>query len=425
MEQVNSPWGLLPKGWRLSTIDEEKERLTDYVANGSFASLASNVHYKDTEDYAVLIRLVDFNNDFRGPFVYIDEHAYNFLSKSSLSGGEIIISNVGANVGTVFKCPNLPYKMSLAPNAITIKLKGDNDFYYYWFKSKIGQANIQALVTGSAQPKFNKTNFRSMYIPVPPLKDQRRIASILSSLDRKIELNNKINADLEEMAQAIFKNWFVDFEPFKDGKFVDSELGMIPEGWKVGRADDFYQINIGKTPPRKEHKWFSNNQADKIWVSIANMGNSGIFISDSSEYLTKEAVDRHNIIMVPRNTILLSFKLTVGRVAIADKELTTNEAIARFILSDDKYMEYLYLYLKKYDYNSLGSTSSIATAVNSKTIKGMQMLQPSDNVIDAFHIQVNPIFEKIRSLTKENSRLSLLRDTLLPRLMSGEIEVSE
>ena len=425
MEQVNSPWGLLPKGWRLSTIDEEKERLTDYVANGSFASLASNVHYKDTEDYAVLIRLVDFNNDFKGPFVYIDEHAYNFLSKSSLSGGEIIISNVGANVGTIFKCPNLPYKMSLAPNAITIKLKGDNDFYYYWFKSKIGQANIQALVTGSAQPKFNKTNFRSMYIPVPPLATQRRIASILSSLDRKIELNNKINADLEEMAQAIFKNWFVDFEPFKDGKFMDSELGMIPEGWKVGRADDFYQINIGKTPPRKERKWFSTNPADKIWVSIANMGNSGVFISDSSEYLTKEAVDRHNIIMVPRNTILLSFKLTVGRVAIADKELTTNEAIARFILSDDKYMEYLYLYLKKYDYNSLGSTSSIATAVNSKTIKGMQMLQPSDKIIDAFHIQVNPIFEKIRSLTKENSRLSLLRDTLLPRLMSGEIEVPE
>ena len=287
----------------------------------------------------------------------------------------------------------------------------------------LNNMNISPYVTGCAQPKLNQENLKNIEIELPSHIDS--IASILSSLDRKIELNNKINADLEEMAQAIFKNWFVDFVPFKDGKFVDSELGMIPEGWKVGRADDFYQINIGKTPPRKEHIWFSTNPADKIWVSIANMGNSGIFISDSSEYLTKEAVDRHNIIMVPRNTILLSFKLTVGRVAIADKELTTNEAIARFILSDDKYMEYLYLYLKKYDYNSLGSTSSIATAVNSKTIKGMQMLQPSDNVIDAFHIQVNPIFEKIRSLTKENSRLSLLRDTLLPRLMSGELEVPE
>ena len=300
-----------------------------------------------------------------------------------------------------------------------------SSYLYYQLQSPHFKSYIHLMSTGSTIKHISLKTMREYVFELPSLTDQRRIVSILSSLDQKIELNNKINADLEEMAQAIFKNWFVEFEPFKDGKFVDSELGMIPEGWKVGRADDFYQINIGKTPPRKEHQWFSTNPADKIWVSIANMGNSGIFISDSSEYLTKEAVDRHNIIMVPRNTILLSFKLTVGRVAIADKELTTNEAIARFILSDDKYMEYLYLYLKKYDYNSLGSTSSIATAVNSKTIKGMQMLQPSDNVIDAFHIQVNPIFEKIRSLTKENSRLSLLRDTLLPRLMSGELEIPE
>lgn len=310
-----------------------------------------------------------------------------------------------------------------------LKIRCNNEVNSRFIAYLLSTAECKKWITGNAvgttMLNLSKGILSNLPLLVPSHEDQRRIASILSSLDRKIELNNKINADLEEMAQAIFKNWFVDFEPFKDGKFVDSELGMIPEGWKVGRADDFYQINIGKTPPRKEHKWFSTNPADKIWVSIANMGNSGIFISDSSEYLTKEAVDRHNIIMVPRNTILLSFKLTVGRVAIADKELTTNEAIARFILSDDKYMEYLYLYLKNFDYNSLGSTSSIATAVNSKTIKGMQMLQPSDKIIDAFHIQVNPIFEKIRSLTKESSRLSLLRDTLLPRLMSGELEVPE
>lgn len=327
--------------------------------------------------------------------------------------------------GTVGELAMIPYDMVFNQSCFGLIPKGNNDphFVYYLLKDKV--RSLKSQTQGSVFDTITKATFDRIECADYSEEDQRRIASILSSLDRKIELNNKINADLEEMAQAIFKNWFVDFEPFKDGKFVDSELGMIPEGWKVGRADDFYQINIGKTPPRKENKWFSTNPADKIWVSIANMGNSGIFISDSSEYLTKEAVDRHNIIMVPRNTILLSFKLTVGRVAIADKELTTNEAIARFILSDDKYMEYLYLYLKNFDYNSLGSTSSIATAVNSKTIKGMQMLQPSDKIIDAFHIQVNPIFEKIRSLTKENSRLSLLRDTLLPRLMSGELEVPE
>ena len=346
----------------------------------------------------------------------------------SLQANDIVIGMDGSRVGknkARIKEEDLPLLLAQRVACVRHNELAEQDYLYYNIFSKKFIDYVNSIHTGSAIPHISQKQIEDYKILLPDLEIQRRIASILSSLDRKIELNNKINADLEEMAQAIFKNWFVDFEPFKDGKFVDSELGMIPEGWKVGRADDFYQINIGKTPPRKEHKWFSTNPADKIWVSIANMGNSGIFISDSSEYLTKEAVDRHNIIMVPINTILLSFKLTVGRVAIADKELTTNEAIARFILSDDKYMEYLYLYLKKYDYNSLGSTSSIATAVNSKTIKGMQMLQPSDNVIDAFHIQVNPIFEKIRSLTKENSRLSLLRDTLLPRLMSGEIEVPE
>lgn len=348
------------------------------------------------------------------------------LAKYCSQEGDVIFSRVGS----VDRCSYVSKEYSgwlFSGRCLRVRPRsGINPEYLYYFLTNEGTKQyIRNIAVGATMPSINTKLLNEVPITIPSLEDQRRIASILSSLDRKIELNNKINADLEEMAQAIFKNWFVDFEPFKDGKFVDSELGMIPEGWKVGRADDFYQINIGKTPPRKENKWFSTNPADKIWVSIANMGNSGIFISDSSEYLTKEAVDRHNIIMVPRNTILLSFKLTVGRVAIADKELTTNEAIARFILSDDKYMEYLYLYLKNFDYNSLGSTSSIATAVNSKTIKGMQMLQPSDKIIDAFHIQVNPIFEKIRSLTKENSRLSLLRDTLLPRLMSGELEVPE
>lgn len=308
-------------------------------------------------------------------FGYLTKEKADSLKKCNAHRGDIIVTHRGTLGQIVYVPVDSKYdRYVISQSQFRFRCKADLvdvQYLVYYFHTREGQYKILANASQVGVPALARatSTFRLIDIKLSPLDDQRRIASILSSLDRKIELNNKINADLEEMAQAIFKNWFVDFEPFKGGKFVDSELGMIPEGWKVGRADDFYQINIGKTPPRKENKWFSTNPADKIWVSIANMGNSGIFISDSSEYLTKEAVDRHNIIMVPRNTILLSFKLTVGRVAIADKELTTNEAIARFILSDDKYMEYLYLYLKNFDYNSLGSTSSIATAVNSKTIK--------------------------------------------------------
>lgn len=189
-------YGNVPNGWKICKVNEYSEVVTDYVANGSFASLAKNVTYKEIEDEAVLIRLTDFNNNFNGNFVYIDNHAYEFLSKSKLFGGEIIISNVGANVGTVFKCPYLDKKMSLAPNSIMLKTLGNDDFYYYWFRSRNGQHSLKSIVTGSAQPKFNKTNFRDLEIPVPPIDIQDKIVAILKSIDNRIELNNKINNNL-------------------------------------------------------------------------------------------------------------------------------------------------------------------------------------------------------------------------------------
>ncbi len=262
-------------------------------------------------------------------------------------------------------------------------------------------------------------------VSLPPLSVQYKISSILKSLDDKIEVNRRINENLEQQAQALFKSWFVDFEPFKDQPFIESELGMIPQGWKVQEAQEVFEINIGKTPPRKEQEWFSENNEDNVWVSIADMGACGMFISDSSEYLTNDAIKRFNIQMVERNSILLSFKLTVGRVAIADTKLTTNEAIARFILPQEDYREFLYLYLKQYKYCNLGSTSSIATAVNSKTIKGMRLLFPSPIIISDFSRNVKPLFDMIGTLLNESRRLAELRDTLLPRLMSGEIDVNE
>ena len=131
----------------------------------------------------------------------------------------------------------------------------------------LNNMNISPYVTGCAQPKLNQENLRNIEIELPSHID--RIASILSSLDRKIELNNKINADLEEMAQAIFKNWFVDFEPFKNGKFVDSELGMIPEGWKVGRLTEIASYMNGlamqKFPPE-------NNEDSLPVLKIKELG---------------------------------------------------------------------------------------------------------------------------------------------------------
>lgn len=282
------------------------------------------------------------------------------------------------------------------------------DFLYYKFvdirHKLVNQAN------GSVFQNLKTDIVRDFDIDVPSIETQQKIVGILSNIDEKIELNNAINNNLLEQVLAIYRHRFVD---------TTNELRQIC------RADEYFDISIGKTPPRKEPQWFSTNPKDVTWVSISDMGTCGLYISESSEQLTKEAVDRHNVKIVPDNTVLLSFKLTVGRIAITDGEMTTNEAIAHFKTDKKEINEYLYCYLKCFNYQTMGSTSSIATAVNSKIIKGMPFIVPTDEEITEFHSLAASMFARIKANQAEIRNLTLLRDALLPKLMSGELNVSD
>ena len=198
-------------------------------------------------------------------------------------------------------------------------------------------------------------------------------------------------------------------------------MGSLLILWLIRRADDICPINIGKTPPRKETKWFTSEMTDPIWVSISDMSDCGVFIDNSTEKLTTEAIKKFNVIIVPEDSVLLSFKLTIGRVAIANRALTTNEAIARFVTNDRPLSLYLYLTLQNYDYSKLGSTSSIATAVNSKIVKAMPVLWPGKDVVEQFAVTILPLFNEIRKRQTENRCLTAIRDALLPKLMCGQL----
>lgn len=347
------------------------------------------------------------------------------LSKYILNQGDIVFSRVGSVDRCSFVTKETDGWMFSGRCLRVRPYNIDPEYLYYFFTLPSTKKTVRSIAVGTTMPSINTTLLSNIVVCFPKSEEkQHSIASILSSLDDKIAINRRICENLEAQAQALFKHWFIDFAPFKNGKFVESELGMIPEGWRVGRAEDFYTINIGKTPPRAERKWFSESRENnKIWISISDMGGCGAFISDSKEYLTPEAQSKFNIVMVPVGTVLLSFKLTLGRVAIADAELTTNEAIARFILPSFDYREYTYLYLKQFKYGSLGSTSSIATAVNSKIIKAMPFLMPPKEVIMDFSNIAGKLFDEIKNLNQESTCLSTLRDTLLPKLMSGEISL--
>ena len=193
---------LCPDGVEMKTLGDICY-ISDYVSNGSFASLRENVKYKNNPDFAILVRFADYSNGFdESKFIYIDEHAYNFLSKSSLEGGEIIMSNVGS-CGMFFRCPILNRKMSLAPNSILIKSEYI-DYLFHWFGSKTGQEAIKKITSKSAMPKFNKTEFKKIQIPLPPLSVQEEIVRLL---DQHTETTKKNQAKLEAELDARKKQY--------------------------------------------------------------------------------------------------------------------------------------------------------------------------------------------------------------------------
>lgn len=407
MKYNNTPVGIIPETWEIKKISEITEIVTDYVANGSFASLAENVMYKDTEDIAVLIRLVDFNNNFNGDFVFIDEHAYEFLKKSKLYGGEIIISNVGANVGTVFKCPKLKYKMSLAPNSIMVKFHGCNEFYYQWLRGYNGQQMLKSIVTGSAQPKFNKTNFKEMFVPVPPIEIQKQIASILSVLDDKIELNNKINENLESQAQAIFKSWFVDFEPFG---------GVMPEDWRTGSLSEICGYSKDK-------------------VNIEDLTLDTYYSTENMQPNRQGAVQATTLPTIKQTTACKKGNVLISNIrpyfkkiiyCFADCGCSTD--VLCFVPNKSEYSAFLYCALysdKFFDYMVAGSKGTKMPRGDKQQIMMYPICIPSTEYVEQFSKIVAPMFETVYTNRLEANDLAILRDTLLPKLMNGEIDVSK
>lgn len=383
MTYKEAPWGKMPENWEIKKISEVTEIVTDYVANGSFASLAENVEYRSEEDYAVLIRLVDYNNDFKGPFVFVDKHAYDFLSKSSLTGGEIIISNVGANVGTVFRCPSLKYKMTLGPNAIIVKFKEDNDFYYYWLKGTMGQFMLQSLVTGSAQPKFNKTNFRDMYVPVPPLKDQANIASILQSIDKKIEVNKQVNDNLLQQAQALYASiFYTNADP----------------NWPSGHLADLITVKYGK-----DHKKLADG-------SIPVFGSGGIMRYVERPLYTQESV------LIPR-------KGTLNNVMYVNEPFWSVDTMFYSEMKRANVAKFVYHFLRSKDLASMNAGSAVPS-MTTDILNALELVIPPDDVLAGFEGIVAPLYAMIQANDRESSKLAQLRDTLLLRLMSGEIDAS-
>jgi len=286
--------------------------------------------------------------------------------------------------------------------------KGNDAKFVYYF---LQQLDWEKFSDKSAVPGVNRNNVHQEPVSFPLPNEQKAIAAVLSSLDDKINLLHRQNKTLEAMAETLFRQWFVE---------------ETQEDWEVGPIKKYVDVGIGRTPPRNQHHWFSENPKDVKWISIKDLGREGVYAFETAEYLTREAVTQFSIPVIPENTVVLSFKMTVGRVAITAEQMLSNEAIAhfRFKAGTPFSVEYLYLFLKRYQYDLLGSTSSIVTAINSAMIKDMEITVPNDVLMKRFDDVVKKSFEKIRSNQLQIRTLEKVRDTLLPKLMSGAVRVA-
>ena len=361
-------------------------------------------------DYAVFIKPTDISEQCK--FTYETEEMYSKLAaekyeSSLIPKGAICVPCIGT-IGT---------KMTMAPcdcytnqsiNSIVCNESYDNEYVYYLIKNFLPGLKAYNLGTASGREYVSKSNFEKI-----ELVAEQRYDSLIENYQKQIKL-------LEEAAQRLYKEWFVDlhFPGHENTKIVDG----VPEGWEKKSALDFFEISIGKTPPRAQKQWFTKGNNGIPWVSISDMKET-MFVQETAEELTQDACENYNIKVVPRGTILLSFKLTVGRVAFAGADVCTNEAIAHFQKEGDEWKAYTLMYLRNYNYDSLGNTSGISKAVNSTIIKNMPFLMPSKDVLNVFSDKVAPIFNNIKILSSQIRLLTEARDRLLPKLMSGEIDV--
>lgn len=381
---------------------------------------------------------------------YDDEGPYYFINGNNLNCGKIIIKDdtkrvgkdefvknqkelneqtilvsINGTIGNVAKYNNELCILGKSACYINVIKEVDKEFIYYVLTSANFKRNITNEATGTTIKNVSLKQMREYKFNIPcNISDQHRIASILSSLDRKIELNNKINADFEEMAQAIFKNWFVDFEPFKDGKFVDSELGMIPEGWKVGRLDEIADVVGGSTPSKAKPEYYT--QKGIAWLTPKDLSNHpAVYTSRGEIDITEEGYNSTSTKLMPKGTILFTSRAPIGYISIAQNDICTNQGF-KSLVPKKAGTCFLYCFLKyvtpEIENKSTGSTFKEASGA---LMKSLQVIMPDQKVFEEFEEIVSPLFARIESLEKENSRLSLLRDTLLPRLMSGELEVPE
>ena len=300
--------------------------------------------------------------------------------------------------------------------------KGNDPKYLYYLLKTLPLSSFGG---GSAVPTLNRNHIHPLEVVFcKDLGLQKKIAGILSKIDDKIELNRQINDNLEEQAQALYKSWFVDFEPFCEGEFIESSLGSIPAGWKVGQLSDVCEIIGGGTPSKSHPEYYCNKGI--AWLTPKDLSVSkSKFSGRGSEDITPEGYKNSSAKLMPRGTVLFSSRAPIGYISIATNEICTNQGF-KSAVPGIAGTGYLYYFLKA-NTDTIESKASGSTfkEASGTLMKSLEAIIPADGILNQFEAELAPILKKQENIASEIQTLTTLRDGLLPKLMSGELKINE
>lgn len=410
------------EGDEMEEFDKSSLYYVDSTPEGMRYSLYDTASWKNglafknidfSESGLPVIKIAELNNGISSSTAYTDK---TYSQDVFLTKGDYVFSWSG-NPETsidIYKY-NLPdgwlnqHIFKVTPKTEII----DKGFFFYlmkFLKPYFKKIATNKQTTGLGHVTIS--DLQRMSVALPPLPTQQRIAAILSSLDDKIELNNKINTNLEQQAQALFKNWFVDFEPFG---------GKMPEGWKVGKLSEIGTIVGGSTPSKAKKEYYTNNGI--AWITPKDLSNDkSKFISHGETDITELGFENSSAIKMPKGTILYSSRAPIGYIAIAKNEVTTNQGFKSVIPNPNVGNAYIYYFLKSnFELIDTMASGSTFKEISGTAMKNVPVLIPDDKSLSSFQSFCNPVFTEQEKLEAENKILVQIRDTLLPKLMNGEI----
>ena len=351
----------------------------------------------------------------------------------SLMNGDIVVGMDGSRVGlnrAQVKETDLPLLLAQRVACIRHNEKTTQDFLYYQIFSERFVKYIKQVQTGTSIPHVSLKQIGGFEVSLPSLEEQWRIAGILGAIDDKIENNRRINTNLELQAQALYKQWFVDFEfpneegkPYKSsgGKMVDSELGPIPEGWCVGKLEDIGDIIGGGTPSKAVAEYYTKNGI--AWITPKDLSVSHLkFTAKGETDITELGYKNSSAKIMPRGSVLFSSRAPIGYISIAKNDICTNQGF-KSVVPNNGWTAFVYYFLLSNTENiESKATGSTFKEASGALMKSLDLVIPSEDILEKFETIMSHIFESQEKFEAENKTLVTLRDTLLPKLMNGEIK---